>query len=259
MLSDSDDEWANAYNDDQQQPQHGSEAKPIDNSDSDEWDDAFASETGASHSARFDGIQSAAAFVERGTAPNRTSKTRPFGSFGSSILREACQNIDNNRPALEGIEYARECRRVKLEKERDLKQQILVLQRDHQQQPQPAGTLTAETVSYLKQLGHLSSIYSIGGKVQTDMVQCACASQNKGFMTMDDDLVQHQLNGSLSTISAKALAKQLGQERHPTERTWSIGSFLLQMSCALTTLSGSFLKDGTVGWSSLLIIAVFLL
>lgn len=245
-MSDSDDECASAYNDDQQRPQHGSEVKPIDNPDSDEWDDAFASETGASHSARFDGIQSA--FVERGTATNRTSKTRPFGSFGSSILREACQNIDNNRPALEGIEYARECRRVKLEKERNLKQQIL--QHDHQQQPQPAGTLTAETVSYLKQFGHLSSIYSIGGQLQTDMVQCMCASQSKGFMTMDDDLVQHQLNGSLSTISAKALAKQLGQERRPTERTWSIGSFLLQMSCALTTLSRFFLKDGTVGCSS---------
>ena len=159
----------------------------------------------------------------------KTSKTRPFGSFGSAVLRQVMNSmtVDADPVTTPGtIEYARECKKTKIEERHKLQSRFLEFAPGRQSS---TTVVPMDTMLFLQKYGVLSAFYFVGEGIHHSIVDCLRDCHSQGFMSCTDELVTYQLENSMTTISQKALSKQLNQE-HIGDRTNSIASFLLLMS-----------------------------
>ena len=160
------------------------------------------------------------------------------------MLKEALKSMDSH-PEPGSIEYARLCKKRHKESKQEARQKqlevceaVAIVATDSDRSSIMA--LPAKSLEFLKLYGSLEAIVSVGNALHQELVVALGRCHQQGFVGQIDDLVQHQLQDSMSTTSAKKLGQQL-KVSDVGSRILSIGSFLLVFSCALLSVQSILL------------------
>ena len=149
--------------------------------------------------------------------------TRPVGSWGSSVLKQALSSVKVG-PEPGSAAYARQC------KEKKKKDNEVALSRCPPTDLVPASSMT------LWQKHGAAEVMYVGNSIHNDLVDAISSCQTTNLLGRDDDLVQHALEGALTTVSTKSLSKSLGQTSSV------IGARMLSIGSCLFLLAGSSVK-----------------
>lgn len=220
---------------------------------SDPWDDLFASVSFSGPSSESRVSSHHHEETQRQTVNKPRGRGRPRGTFGSAFLRDALgmsheqiedvQSDPGHTISQPGdIEYAREARAKKLAEARK-KQELLQKQLVSQSAPSQPSQNEAR-VSTCVQYGPLSIVNTTGDSLRETMLEAyirAC----KDNIEPEDQLVEHQLENSFTSISTRALQEKLG-ESNVGMRMISIAATLIEF-CAF--LWGIFLCYLQTLWS----------
>lgn len=160
-------------------------------------------------------------------------KGRPKGTWGGAILRKLLSTMedpkqDSARTAGKGsIEYARECK-----KQVDQERQKAVAKHYGKQDSCTKNTGTDLALAeYIQHYGIMSAFSEEQREPHRSMYNCMVACHKQSLVGVEDSLVTHQLENSMSTMSARALSKQLGQTQ--------VGNRMLSIAGAFVIMAGS--------------------
>ena len=182
----------------------------------------------------------------------RRGRGRQRYDYGSSFLRqmfksspiEAAEAQESNAPGT--IEFARAQRAIQI-KERKQVQEL-------DSQTDASNKQQVKTLNSLDKFGPPVALSSVGGKIHADIVNGLAQCHQKNI-TASDPLVEHQLEDAMSTVSAVAVEKQLGESK-VLSRVQSIASACLELCCYLCAVLfmtlESFWKQANLGMQPLL-------
>ena len=185
----------------------------------------------------------------------RETRGRKKGTFGNSILREYMKAME----PLADPELPRQSTPGTIEFARKHRAQNALERREQQEVARQEGQLFSVSDAAfpaLSQYGPMGVFNSSACSVHEDMCRglVQCHHQN---IPEQDSLVDHQLQDAMSTVSASALAKQLGiPDSSIISRVYSISSACLEFSCYLWAVFfgtlASFWKTSVIGMQPLL-------